>query len=53
MNEIHFEIWGDTVLESEVNPVMVHVRRIRSKFERIGLKSIIQTVWGVGYKING
>ena len=53
MNEIHYKIWGDTVLESEVNPVMVHVRRIRSKFERIGLKSIIQTVWGVGYKING
>ncbi len=53
MNEIHYEIWGDTVLESEVNPVMVHVRRIRSKFEKIGLKSIIQTVWGVGYKING
>lgn len=53
MNEIHFEIWGDTVLESEVNPVMVHVRRIRGKFEKIGLKSIIQTVWGVGYKING
>ena len=52
-NEIHFEIWGDTVLESEVNPVMVHVRRIRGKFEKIGLKSIIQTVWGVGYKING
>ena len=53
MNEIHYKIWGDTVLESEVNPVMVHVRRIRRKFERIGLKSIIQTVWGVGYKING
>ena len=41
------------VLENEVNPVMVHVRRIRSKFEKIGLKSVILTVWGVGYKING
>ena len=52
MNDIHYEIWGDQVLESEVNPVMVHVRRIRSKFEKYGADSIIATVWGVGYKIN-
>ena len=30
------KIWGDKVLENEVNPVMVHVRRIRSKFEKMG-----------------
>ena len=53
MDDIHYKIWGDKVLENEVNPVMVHVRRIRSKFEKIGLKSVILTVWGVGYKING
>ena len=53
MDEIHVKIWGDSVLDSEVNPVMVHVRRIRSKFEKIGINSIIVTVWGVGYKING
>ncbi|MDR1773687.1 MAG: response regulator transcription factor [Clostridioides sp.] len=52
MNEIHYKIWGDQILESEVNPVMVHVRRIRSKFENSGIKTIIKTVWGVGYKIN-
>ena len=53
MDDIHYKIWGDKVLENEVNPVMVHERRIRSKFEKIGLKSVILTVWGVGYKING
>ena len=53
MDDIHYKIWGEKVLENEVNPVMVHVRRIRSKFEKIGLKSVIVTVWGVGYKING
>ena len=53
MDDIHYKIWGEKVLEDEVNPVMVHVRRIRSKFEKIGLKSVIVTVWGVGYKING
>ena len=50
MDDIHYKIWGDKVLENEVNPVMVHVRRIRSKFEKIGLKSVILTVWGSGYK---
>lgn len=52
MDEIHRKIWGDEILEREVNPVMVHIRRIRSKFEKIGVESIITTVWGVGYKIN-
>ena len=52
MNDIHYVIWGDQVLESEVNPVMVHIRRIRRKFEKLGAGSIIATVWGVGYKIN-
>lgn len=52
IDEIHYKIWGDDILDSEVNPVMVHIRRIRSKFEKIGVKSIITTVWGVGYKIN-
>lgn len=52
MDDIHYKIWGDKMLENEVNPVMVHIRRIRSKFEKLGLKSVILTVWGVGYKIN-
>lgn len=53
MDDIHYKIWGEKILESEVNPVMVHIRRIRKKFEMLGLESIITTVWGVGYKING
>ena len=52
MDEIHYKIWGDEVLSTEVNPVMVHIRRIRSKFEKHGISSIIKTIWGVGYKIN-
>ncbi|MDO5726284.1 MAG: response regulator transcription factor [Tissierellia bacterium] len=52
MDEIHYKIWGEDILDSEVNPVMVHIRRIRAKFEKIGVKSIITTIWGVGYQIN-
>ena len=52
MDEIHYRIWKDEVLSTEVNPVMVHIRRIRSKFEKHGISSIIKTIWGVGYKIN-
>ena len=52
MDEIHYKIWKDEVLSTEVNPVMVHIRRIRSKFEKHGISSIIKTIWGVGYKIN-
>ena len=43
---------GDRILEREVNPVMSHIRRIRGKFETIGIDSIIKTIWGVGYKLN-
>ncbi|MDU7298938.1 MAG: response regulator transcription factor, partial [Finegoldia magna] len=52
MDEIHYRIWKDEVLSTEVNPVMVHIRRIRAKFEKYGISSIIKTIWGVGYKIN-
>lgn len=51
MDEIHQRIWGDSILEREVNPVMSHIRRIRYKFEKLGLESPIETVWGFGYKI--
>lgn len=52
MEDIHYKIWGDRILEREVNPVMSHIRRIRGKFETIGIDSIIKTIWGVGYKLN-
>lgn len=52
MEEIHQKVRNEKLLDTEVNPVMVHVRRIRRKFEMIGVNSIIKTVWKVGYKIN-
>ena len=33
-------------MENEVNPVMVHIRRIRSKFEKIDSLNLVITVNG-------
>lgn len=44
-------VWKDKFLESN-NTVMVHISKLRDKLENAldGIK-LIQTVWGVGYKI--
>ncbi|RUS42229.1 response regulator transcription factor [Cohnella sp. AR92] len=44
-------VWKDKFLES-TNTVMVHISKLRDKLEsELGGVKLIQTVWGVGYKI--
>lgn len=49
--EIFKKVWKEDYFGSN-NTVMVHMSRIREKLEKyIAGNKIIQTVWGVGYKI--
>ena len=49
--EIFTKVWKEDYFGSN-NTVMVHMSRIREKLEKyIAGNKIIQTVWGVGYKI--
>ena len=49
--EIFIKVWKENYFGSN-NTVMVHMSRIREKLEKyIEGNKIIQTVWGVGYKI--
>ena len=49
--EIFTKVWKEEYFGSN-NTVMVHMSRIREKLEKyIEVNKIIQTVWGVGYKI--
>lgn len=49
--EIFIKVWKEEYYGSN-NTVMVHMSRIREKLERyVCGNKIIQTVWGVGYKI--
>lgn len=50
-DELYEAVWKEKCFEAS-NTVMVHIRRLREKIERNPRKAeIIQTVWGVGYKI--
>lgn len=50
--EIFERVWNEKMYEAN-NTVMVHIRRIREKIELDSRNAkIIQTVWGVGYKID-
>ncbi|KNF07057.1 regulatory protein VanR [Gottschalkia purinilytica] len=50
--EIFEKVWKERYLDAN-NTVMVHIRRIREKIEENPRKPmIIETVWGVGYKID-
>lgn len=51
MEQIYEAVWKEPFWESN-NTVMVHIRKIREKIEKDPSKpQIIQTVWGIGYKI--
>ena len=43
-------VWGYD-REGDSSVVAEHIRRIRKKFVAVGAKSYVETVWGVGYKI--
>ncbi len=46
---IYDRLWGYDA-QSSASVVAEHIRRIRAKFNELGAKSKIDTVWGVGYK---
>ncbi|WP_297600372.1 response regulator transcription factor [Microcella sp.] len=50
-DELLADVWGWTI--GDVSTITVHVRRLREKLEAdAGAPEIIQTVWGVGYRLN-
>lgn len=52
VNEIFEKVWDEKAYEAN-NTVMVHIRRLRGKMKEDSReKKIIDTVWGVGYKID-
>jgi len=51
MEQIYREVWNEPFMESK-NTVMVHIRKIREKIELDSRNpKYIETVWGIGYKI--
>lgn len=53
MEQIYNNIWNEPFLDGG-NTVMVHIRNIRDKIEMDSKQPrYIQTVWGVGYKLDG
>lgn len=50
--KIFKEVWGEKYYTAANNTIMVHIRHLRKKMTDIGIReNPIQTVWGVGYKI--
>lgn len=46
------EIWGEAYYSKSTNPIPVHIRHLREKMNDSAERPrYIQTVWGVGYKI--
>lgn len=48
-NDMLLEVWGDHFTDTRT--VDAHIKTIREKFRRNGCQNIIETVWGLGYKI--
>lgn len=53
LEQIYNKVWNEPFLDSG-NTVMVHIRNLRDKIEIDSKRPrYIQTVWGVGYKLDG
>jgi len=53
IEKIYERVWKEEFFESK-NTVMVHIRKLREKIEKDPRNPVyIQTVWGVGYKMEG
>jgi two-component system response regulator VanR len=53
MEQIYRNIWNEPFLDGG-NTVMVHIRNIREKIEMDPKRPrYVQTVWGIGYKLDG
>ena len=52
--ELFHQIWKDEYYSKSNNTITVHIRHLREKLDDTGTHTkYIQTVWGVGYKLNG
>ncbi|MHB8131011.1 MAG: response regulator transcription factor [Mobilitalea sp.] len=52
IKHIYESIWQEDYFDDSANTVMVHIKRLRKKLDcHTNSQEIIQTVWGVGYKI--
>lgn len=52
--QIYDSVWGGEEFLSDYNTVTVHMRRLRSKIEDDSNNpKLIETVWGIGYKLIG
>lgn len=49
--ELYEEIWREPYIDD--NTIMVHIRKLREKIEDGIEHNYIQTVWGIGYKMEG
>ena len=49
--ELYERIWNEGYLGQE-NSVSTHVSNLRAKLKPTGTDSYIQTVWGIGFKLN-
>jgi DNA-binding response OmpR family regulator len=51
-SQLFRSVWGEAFMNDE-NTVMVHIRRLREKIETDPSNpKLIQTVWGIGYKLS-
>lgn len=51
--QIYDSVWGEEFI-TDYNTVTVHMRRLRSKIEDDpNNPNLIETVWGIGYKLAG
>lgn len=52
--ELFEEVWREEYRSSDANTIMVHIRRLRKKLAALdSSQTFIETVFGVGYKIEG
>ena len=54
VGDLFRRVWDAEPDASSRNTVMVHIRRLRAKLERVDAsRGYVQTVWGVGYRVSG
>ncbi len=49
--DLFHEIWQDEYYSKSNNTVTAHIRHLREKLQAAAGRNCIQTVWGVGYKL--
>ena len=50
-NELISRVWGDDEPDNAISSLWVHVNGARERIIKAGIKPVILTVWGSGYKL--